>query len=67
MKPITLLASIELTFFIFKLIKATGKTNKDHFQVNTKLFRSLLDLSHKNEDTPIVQRDEKNSMLLLCY
>ena len=53
------------------LLKGIGtrsdENEQNRFQVYTKLFRSSLDLPHKNEDTPVVRNDGKNTMLMFCY
>ena len=49
-------------------IATRGDENEQNrSQVNTKLFRSSLELPHENEDTPVAQSNEKNTMLLFCY
>ena len=49
------------------LATRSDENKQNSSQVNTKLFRSLLDLPHKHEDTPVVRSDGKNTMLLFCY
>ena len=66
-----------LTFFILTAcfcfaISAKGFATRNdgneqnHSQANTKLFRLLLDLPHKHDDTPVAQRDGNNTMLMFC-
>ena len=49
------------------MMKVLPHVAQNRSQVNTKLFRSSLELPHENEDTPVVQSNEKNTMLLFCY
>ena len=46
------------------LATRNGENKQNRSQVNTNRFRSSLNLPHENEDTPVVQSDEKNTMLL---
>ena len=61
---------MELSYFFVKSkgVAARSDENKrNSSQVNTKLFRLSLDVPHKNEDTPVVRSDGKDTMLLFCY
>ena len=48
------LFDVERMSFLKVLVRLAIKANKNCSPVNTKLFRSSLDLPHMNEDTPVV-------------
>ena len=50
------------------LATRSNENEQNCSQGNTKLFRLLLDLPHKREDTPVIRSNgKKNTMLLFRY
>ena len=49
------------------IARHSDENEQNRSQVNTKLFRSLLDLPDPLLNTPVVRSNGKNTMLLFCY